>query len=281
MLIGQITDIHIGFDRGNPDEPNQHRLEAVLKRLADGPNCPDLLLITGDLTEHGDAESYARLASTLASCPFPCWPIPGNHDDREGFVAAFLQVRADDGFCHYAIDAGSCRIVMLDTFEPGRHGGAFCEARAAWLREQLSLHPDTPTIIAMHHPPFEAGIPWMDTVPKAPWVDRFAEAISGHHQIRAILCGHVHRVIVSPWKGVTTIVCPSVAPAVALDLNPIDLDGPDDRTLISGAPPGYALHRFNGRELVSHFDDAVDYPVYVRFDERHCQLVAGMLGEQP
>jgi hypothetical protein len=33
LLIAQITDIHIGFDRGNPDELNMQRLKAVLHRL--------------------------------------------------------------------------------------------------------------------------------------------------------------------------------------------------------------------------------------------------------
>lgn len=281
MLIGQITDIHIGFEPGNPDEPNQQRLDAVLQRLAGGPNRPDLLLVTGDLTEHGDADSYARLARALAACPFPCWPIPGNHDDRERFAAAFPQARSDDGFCHYAIESADLRIVMLDTFEPGRHGGSFCEARAAWLRAQLCAHPDTPTIIAMHHPPFEAGIAWMDTDPAELWIERLAGAIHGHRQIRAILCGHVHRVIVSPWQGIATIVCPSTAPAVALDLNAMEPDRPDNRKLITNPPPGYALHRWNGRELVSHFEDAADHPVLVRFDDRHRQMIAAMLAERP
>src|SRR3546814_7660429 len=44
----------------------------------------------------------------------------------------------------------------LDTFEQGRHGGAFCERRAAWLAAQLSAHRTTPTLIFMHHPPLRS-----------------------------------------------------------------------------------------------------------------------------
>ena len=40
MLIGQITDIHIGFERGNPRESNMVRLESVLARMAAGPDRP-------------------------------------------------------------------------------------------------------------------------------------------------------------------------------------------------------------------------------------------------
>ena len=44
MLIGQITDIHIGFDPGNPDEYNMQRLRAVVERVASAPSRPDLVL---------------------------------------------------------------------------------------------------------------------------------------------------------------------------------------------------------------------------------------------
>lgn len=281
MLIGQITDIHIGFDRDNPDEANMRRLEAVLDRLVHGPNRPDLLLVTGDLTEHGDAGSYGRLARALSACPFPAWPIPGNHDDRLAFAEAFPQARPHGGFFQYAIEGTQPRILMLDTFEPGRHGGAFCEARSDWLKAELAAHPDTPTIIAMHHPPVEVGIAWMDTDPAEPWVARFAGAIRGHHQILAIMCGHVHRMIVSPWQGIATIVCPSVAPAVALDLNAIDPDMPDGRKLITAEPPAYALHRWNGRNLVSHFENVGDHPVLAHFETGQKSMIRSMLAERP
>ena len=83
MLIAQATDIHIGFDRGNPEEANVQRLRAVIDRMVNGPNRPDLLLLTGDLTEWGDEESFARLAAEVRHCPFPVYPMAGNHDLRD------------------------------------------------------------------------------------------------------------------------------------------------------------------------------------------------------
>ena len=222
MLIGQLSDIHIGFDRKADPEDNLLRLRQVLARIVIAPQRPDLLLLTGDLTEWGDAESFATLAATLAPLDIPCWPIPGNHDLRETMVAAFPQVSLQDGFLHYALDCDGLRILMLDTFEPGRHGGAFCPARAAWLSAQLCAHPDTPTFIAMHHPPFATGVAWMDPNPDEPWLARFADAIAGHAQIIAITSGHVHRAAARHWRGQTAIICPSTAAAVALDFAPID-----------------------------------------------------------
>lgn len=280
LLIGQITDLHIGFDPGNPDEPNMHRLRAVLDRLFDGPNLPDLLLLTGDLTENGDLESFALLAGALASAPCPVLAIPGNHDSRDGLAAAFPRAAREQGFFHQALDAGGLRLLLLDTFEPGRHGGAFCEARAAWLAAQLAQAPEQPTVIAMHHPPFVSGIDWMDPDPGEEWIARFAETTRGHGQIKAVLCGHLHRSVVTGWQGAPLVVCPSTAPSVALDLSPIDAADPDGRALIRDAPPGYALHRWDGERLVTHLERVGGYEDVARFDADLQPMIRGMLAER-
>jgi Icc protein len=281
VLIAQITDLHIGFDPANPDEFNRQRLDAVLKVLIDGPNRPDLLLVSGDLTDGGDAASYRRCADLLAACPFPVYPCLGNHDRRGNFSAQFPKVPVADGFVQYSLKHEGLRLIVLDTHESGRHGGGFGEKRAAWLRARLAEDRETPTVLVMHHPPLDMGIAWMATDPAEPWVARFAAAIDGHRQIKAILCGHLHRAIVAPWRGTTVIVCPSTAPQVALDLRPIDPEALDGREMIVAEPPGYALHRWTGRDLVTLFDTVEDHAVLARFDARMQPLVRGMAAERP
>lgn len=279
MLIAQITDTHIGFDRGNPDEHNMVRLRAVLARLADGPNRPDLLLLTGDLTEFGDAESYGRLAAAAAACPCPVRAMVGNHDAREPLLAGFPDTPLAEGFVQYALEHDGFRLLALDTLEPGRHGGAFCEIRAAWLAAQLAARPDTPTVIAMHHPPFESGIAWLDSDAREDWIARFAGTIAGHGQVQAIISGHLHRPIHTLWNGVSLTVCSSTAPAVGLDLNPIDPDRPDGRAMVVDELPAYALHRWDGERLVSHFEavGALDTRAY--YDEG-MQPVVRLIAEE-
>lgn len=282
MLIGQLTDIHIGFDKGNPEEHNMIRLRAALDKLVNGPNRPDLLLLTGDLTEDGHPADYARLAEAVSVCPFPVWPIVGNHDLRAAVRAAFPQCPpSDDGFLHYVLDHGSLRLVLLDTLEVGRHGGGFCEVRARWLAETLAAAPDKPTLVALHHPPFTAGIPWMDTDAREPWVARLAEALKGHGQVKGLIAGHLHRTILSHWEDLPVLVCPSTAPAVGLDLTPIDAEMPDNRVLITDEPPGYCLHLWNGTDVVTHFEYAGDYRVFARFDRGLQGMIREMVGERP
>lgn len=281
MLIAQLTDIHIGFDPGNPDEHNMQRLRAVVARLSDGPNRPDLVLLTGDLTELGDADSYERLAQATAGLTCPVWPMTGNHDDRAALLGAFPDVPSAGDFVHYALDLEGLRVIVLDTLEPGRHGGAFCDQRAAWLEADLSAHPDIPTIIAMHHPPFESGIAWLDSDAREPWIARFGDTIARHSHVKAIIAGHLHRTIHTQFQGVPVAVCSSVAPAVGLDLNPVDADKPDGRAAIVDEPPTYALHRWDGERLVSHFETVAPYAVLARYDERFQPIVRVIQDERP
>lgn len=55
-------------------------LELVFERLAQANAKIDFLLLTGDLTHHGEPDNHAWLASRLVRLPFPVYVIPGNHD---------------------------------------------------------------------------------------------------------------------------------------------------------------------------------------------------------
>lgn len=280
VRIAQLSDIHIGFDRANPREDNLLRLEAVLDRLANPAIAPDLILLTGDLTEHGDDESYARLNAALARIAVPIWPIPGNHDTRAGLRRAFAQVPQTGEFVHYTLDCRGLRVVMLDTHEPGRHGAGFCAARADWLQGVLAEAPDTPTMVVMHHPPFVSGIDWMDPLPGEAWIARFAGAIAGHGQVRAIACGHVHRTCVTSYRGITAMICPSTAASVTLHPGTIDADDPDHRPMISDETPGLMLHLWDGASLLTHAISADAGATLASHDGRMSGLLRALAAER-
>jgi len=283
VLIAQMTDIHAGFaPHEQPEELNLTRFRAALDRLLSGPNRPDLLVLSGDITDHGDTESFAATAALLRDCPFPVVPMVGNHDSRAGLLGAFSQVEpAEGGFLQYVVDAPlGLRIICLDTLEDGRHGGAFCAVRADWLAARLAEAPDCPTLIFMHHPPVVAGIDWMDPAPDEPWITRLRAVLTGQAQVQAIHCGHLHRPITTCFAGIPLGVTPSVAPLVAMDLNPIDQAAPDNRELITTEPPTYALHRWDGARLVSHYERVGDWQVLARFDAGLQPMIRGMMAER-
>ena len=280
MLIAQVTDIHLGFEPENPREFNRERLDQTLAALAALDPLPNVCLATGDLVDRGDVDSYTRLREAFAGLPFPVLYALGNHDVRRNFAHVFPEATFTDGFLQYTADAGPLRLVVLDTLEEGRHGGAFCEARAAWLCDTLDADAERPTLVVQHHPPVEVGIPWMNTDPAEPWVARLAACLEGRSNVLGVICGHIHRAISTRWAGLTIATCPSTAPQVALELKPIDPDAADGRPLIVADPPAYGLHWWNGRELITHFDTAEEHPVLARYDAGLQDMIRHMLAER-
>jgi len=119
----------------------------------------------------------------------------------------------------------------------------------------------------------------MTTLPHEPWVAELEGAMAGHGQIVGLICGHIHRPIVTSWAGRQLAICPSTAPQVALTLLPMDPDVPDGRPMIVADPPAYALHYWNGQALVSHFDNSDDHVVLASYDAGMQPLVRSLMAE--
>lgn len=282
MLIAQVTDLHIGFDRDNPHEVNVRRLNLVIDKINDIRPVPDLLLVTGDLVEHGDDEdAYAHAHALAGRWRGPTLFALGNHDLRANFRKALPQVPADgDGFIQYDEYHGGIRLIVIDTVEEGRHGGAFCERRAEWLAERLAEDRTTPSLVVLHHPPVDTGIPWMSADPREGWVQRLKAVIEPAQQVKALLAGHVHRPIAAQFAGKPLIVCPSTAPMVALDLDDVDPGYPDGRALIIADPPAFALHDWDGERLLSHFEVAGPRHVIATYDSNLQPMMKAFLEER-
>lgn len=281
LLIVQLTDIHIGFDPDEkPEEYNRIRFRATLDRIMSAPNAPDMVVLTGDITDKGDEESYTKTVELLQAIDCPIHVMVGNHDSREGLLGAFPETPTVDGFVQYSFDSHGLHVICLDTLEPGRHGGAFCEKRAEWLKADLEAHSETPTLIFMHHPPVVAGIGWMDPGEDEDWVVRFGDTIEGHNQIKAIHCGHLHRPISTTFRGIPLSVTRSTAPLVAMDLRPIDPDTPDDRDLITTESPTYAMHRWDGQNLLTHYEEVSDWRVLASYTPQLQGMIQEMVEEK-
>ncbi|MBA2933268.1 phosphodiesterase [Sphingomonas sp. CGMCC 1.13654] len=271
MLIAQISDLHIQADAAGDE--NSGRLQHVVRYLRKVPFRPDMLIISGDMTEDGLPESYERLREIIAPIDCPILLAVGNHDRRATFLSVFPETQINGGFVQYALDLGERRIVVLDTLEEGSDGGAFCEGRAAWLRATLAERPEAETLIVLHHPPALTGIGWMDIHPDDAWTGRLAAVIREAPQVVHLIAGHVHRPIAMAWAGRVLTVTSSTAPQVALDLRAIDPEAPDERALIVDELPGLAWHRWTATGIATHFD-LVDEPMtIVRFDRRHQRMI--------
>lgn len=273
MIIGQITDLHIGFDGQDKPCANMQRLNYVLDSLRSMRRGPDLLLLTGDLVESGEQWAYEKLKDALTSMHVPAYFALGNHDNRDAFIEVFGDASFNDGFLQYTIEEHPLRIIVLDSLKPGRHGGSFCKARAAWLRARLSEQPDRPTLIALHHPPIETQIGWMTAKPGADWARRLRDVVDDFPNVVQLISGHIHRTIFKKFGTANVSVASSVAPQVKLEFAPIDPDVPDGRILLLEDQPGYSLHHWDGEALTTHNGTSPEGRVIARFDEKHANVV--------
>ena len=282
MLFAQVSDLHIGFDRDNIHELNVRRLNMVIDQLNAMRPKPSLLLVTGDLVEFGDDDAaYQHMVALIGRWEGPLAWVIGNHDSRALFLAHVPGVATDgDGFVQYEIDHEGVRFLILDTLDEGRHGGAYCETRSAWLAARLGERTDVPTMLILHHPPVDTGIDWMSALSCEAWVQRLEAIVRPARQVVGMVAGHVHRPIATSFAGKPLSVCASTAPTLALDLEDIDETHPDGRALILGEAPAYALHYWNGERLLTHFDTAGPHHVLASYSSNIQPMIRDFLKER-
>jgi 3',5'-cyclic AMP phosphodiesterase CpdA len=263
MLIAQITDTHIrangafAFD-GKAD--TSARLAAAVRFLATHTPRPDVVLATGDLADTGSAADYRKLAELLAPLEMPVLPIPGNHDSRAPLQDAFPGIarRAATRYVQYAVDDYPVRLIAIDTLQEGRIGGYLCAERLAWIGHALAASP-RPTVLFMHHPPFDLGIAGNDDM-RCEGAAELERIVRAHGNVQAVLCGHLHRPVARRWGGTIAAVVPATAPTLELLLTG---DGPSGWV---DSPPMVGLHLWrDGDGLVSHVaatDEASRYAAF-------------------
>jgi len=223
MLIAQLSDPHVcaaGLLYKGVADSNRLFSDAI-RHLQQLDRQPDLVLITGDLTDEGRPQEYSMFRELLGALELPHLLMPGNHDDRENFRQAFFDLGylPTRGALHYSIDDHPIRIVALDSCQPGKHHGLIDDEGLQWLDQTLSQNRDKPTLVAIHHPPFKSGIRYIDDY-RLFDAESLESIVRAHDNIEAIVCGHVHRAIFRRWAGTLVVACPSTCTEIALRLDP-------------------------------------------------------------
>jgi Icc protein len=91
LLIAHLSDPHIC----PPGELYQGLVDsnamfvAAIRHLNRLDPAPDLVILTGDIVDHGKPAEYRQARTALAAIRQPVLLLPGNHDEREAFRSAF------------------------------------------------------------------------------------------------------------------------------------------------------------------------------------------------
>lgn len=222
-----ISDTHVG-PRGQLqyETDTAANLIAVADRVREMALDPAAFIISGDLTNHGEPESYDHFREILNE-HFEPFGVPillglGNHDAR----AAFRQVMlgepdwGDDAAPYfYSQVIRDVRFIMLDSVIPAKVHGHLGPDQLAWLDEELVAGAPQGSVVIIHHPSLPRGVPRADDYLLNDRAE-FAEVLARHRPL-AVLCGHSH-VSTSGLFGGTLHVA---ATATAYLLDPSISDG--------------------------------------------------------
>ena len=207
LRLLQFSDTHLFADPGGTMyERNTRRdFDRVLAYARREDRRPDLAIVTGDLSQDLTSESYRTLRGSLEELEAPVEVLPGNHDDPVRMAEVFR-----DGPVRFrgAADAGTWRIVLLDSRVASSNAGFLSQAELDRLARELEAAGSRPVLIALHHHPVPSGSEWMDTMILRN-ADAFFSLVDGRSNVKAVVWGHIHQEFESARNGVRLWGCPS------------------------------------------------------------------------
>lgn len=200
MLIAHLSDLHFGCE--HPEV-----VTAALERLRELK--PDVVVLSGDITQRAKPEEYARARAFLAELPAARHlVIPGNHDlpltnPLARMVSPLGRFRYTFGSeVTPVLDRPEVLIVTLNTTRPWRHkNGQVSPAQIERVRRCLQEGPaGRLRIVVAHHP---AAVIRRQDVP-----DRLrgaSDALGAWRQAGCdlVLGGHIHLPYITPWPEET------------------------------------------------------------------------------
>jgi 3',5'-cyclic AMP phosphodiesterase CpdA len=191
--IVHLSDLH--FDRVDPKI-----VDALRDEINGDP--PDLVAISGDLTQHAHRHEYRSAGAFLRSLNAPVLAVPGNHDITyidlvQRFVDPYRRWRR---YISREIEPtwrdGTVAVVGVNTARRMALGfdwskGRFGLGQLRRLKRRLEAMPKELFRIVVAHHPLHAP----DSAPNLDIVGRADEALDCFHAegVGLVLAGHLHR----------------------------------------------------------------------------------------
>jgi 3',5'-cyclic AMP phosphodiesterase CpdA len=191
--ILHFSDVHFGAE-------NVPAVAAALEHAHASP--PDLVLVTGDVTQMGQVDEFEAAAAWLKAMPEPLFVIPGNHDTPywDAVARLFYPWRLyEEHVGHPAVD----HQFETETLSVrGINTARAAQFRANWSKGAIDLEqtqraadalseapPGALRIVACHHPLIEmVGTPMTGGVRRG----EAAAKIFADSGVDLIMTGHVH-----------------------------------------------------------------------------------------
>ena len=207
LSVAQVTDIHLFADESQAllGIPTTHSFEAVIERLKQINSEIDLLLVTGDLSGDGTPGSYENLQDLFNQLQIPTYWLPGDQDcaiAMEEYLNLGLVSRRK------CFERGGWNFILLNSSIPDQVHGFLSSKTLSWLEQQLEVIGESPTLLALHHPPFPVNSTWLDNTNLQNPEELF-QILDRYPQVKLVLFGHIHQEFQQQRGNVSYLGTPS------------------------------------------------------------------------
>ena len=183
MLIVQISDLHVG------SQFLQEKFDTLVGEINELN--PDVIVITGDLTNEGLMKEYEKCKSLLTKFNTKkIITVSGNHDYRNTGYLLFKKFFPFDAINELDEDVV---LVTLGTARPDRNEGEVGYRQNLWLERTMKKYKNKVKILAMHHHLVAIPDTGSDQLTVVDAGDVLRTIMDT--KVDLVLCGHKHR----PW----------------------------------------------------------------------------------
>jgi len=183
MLIAQISDVHCG------PMLRKESLRAAIKEI--NALSPNIVLVTGDLTENGLISEFEAAAKELKRLKTEkIIYVSGNHDYRS---TGYLLFKEYFPFSQVT-ETEDAVIIVLSSARPDRDDGEVGHRQNLWLENTLERYKNKVKIVAIHHHIIPVPDTGADQITIVDAGDVLRSLIKS--KVNMVLCGHRHR----PWR---------------------------------------------------------------------------------
>lgn len=141
LRIAHVSDIHCM--NGGVFEPE--RFEAGLRRVNEMQ--PDVVVVSGDLTDGGLRPEYERVRRLLDRFDAPVLTCLGNHDARREGWRVYEELFRER---YYHEHFHGADFLVLDSSQPDQDEGEVGREQREWLTQELK-HCTFPIVVVHHH----------------------------------------------------------------------------------------------------------------------------------
>ncbi|MBL4743640.1 MAG: 3',5'-cyclic-AMP phosphodiesterase [Cycloclasticus sp.] len=207
IKVLQISDMHLfsSTDDQLVGVNTEQSFLSILNLAQQASWPPDIILLTGDLSQDASETSYLRLIEHLEKLQIPCYVLPGNHDVPGTLDVIFNQQPVSyQAFLHH----DKWLFAFLDSETPNEEGGTLDEQAVKELEQEISAHPNKHILICLHHQLIPVDSEWLDTMTVAN-PDSLINLIKRFDNVRGVIHGHVHQEFNSHIGGTPLYSVPS------------------------------------------------------------------------